>query len=155
MSFAGFSDQVDPDKTIKNMPFWPDLNLSKFQADYRLPAEYRASMLEDRLKLAMVWANGELAAWKTEQETAEAASLGEVPVQDAPAWGSPLVLLYVRAVSCRAKALLLEDYATVMRKSDAVNDVKESEDTVEKWHRMAVDAINDLQGKPKIHAELL
>lgn len=155
MSFTGFSDQVDPSKTISNMPFWPDLNLYEFQENYRLPAEYRESMLEDRLKLAMVWANTQLSAWKAEQETAGAASLGEVPVVGAPAWGSPLVLLYVRAVSCHAKALLLDDYATAMRKSDAVSDVKESGDTVEKWHRFAVDALNDLQNKPKIHAELL
>ena len=154
MSFTAFSDQVDPEKNIQNSPFWPDLNLSQFQANYRLPVEYRESMLEDRLKLAMVWANNQLFGWKAEQEAAGVASLGEKQVADAPVWGSPLVLLYIRAVSCHAKALLLEDYATVMRKSDAVSDAKESEDTTDKWHRMAVDALNDLQSKPRIHAEL-
>lgn len=155
MSFSGFSDQIDKVKTIPNIPFWPDLNISQFQADYRLPGEYRESMLEDRLKLAMIWANTQLEGWKKEQVTDGVVSLGEVPVGESPAWGSPLVLLYIRAVSCHAKALLLEDYATVMRKSDAVSDAKESEDTVEKWHRMAANALNDLQSKPKIHAELL
>lgn len=155
MSFTGFSDQVDPDKTISNADFWPAINLFEFQENYRLPVEYRASMLEDRVKIAMIWANKELADWKAEQAMAGVTSLGEVPVIDAPGWGSPLVLLYKRAVSCHAKALLLKDYATVMRKSDAVSDAKESDDTVETWHRFAVDALNDLQGKPKIHAVLL
>ncbi len=157
MSFTGFSDDIDPAKTVKNAPFWPDLDLSQFQAVYRLPAEYRVELLEERLKLAMVWANGQLSAWRMEKETTGAATLAEVPVDANDMLGTdhPLALLYTRAVSCHAKALLLPDYATMMRKSDAQNDAKESEDTADKWYQFAADALNALQGKPKIHAELL
>jgi hypothetical protein len=157
MSFTGFSDQVDPAKTIENTPFWPDMNLAKFQGNYRLPAEYREEMLKDRLKLAMVWSNSQLDAWRIEQQAAGAPSLDLVPVDENHRLGTdhPLVLLYTRAVSCHAKALLLADYATMMRKSDAVSDAKESEDIADQWHGFAADAINAIQGKTKIHAELL
>jgi hypothetical protein len=66
-----------------------------------------------------------------------------------------LNILYVRAVSCHAKALLLSDYQTMMRKSDAQNDAKESEDTADKWHQMAISAINSIKGNLQIHAEAL
>lgn len=157
MSFTGYSDQIDPDKTVENALFWPDLNLSQFQSIYRLPAEYREVLMEERVKLAMVWANKQLAAWRVEKETAGVFSLDEVIVDDNDFLGDdhPLELLYLRAVSCHAKAILLADYPTMMRKSDAQSDAKESEDTADQWHRMAMDALNDLQGKPKIHAELL
>jgi len=157
MNFTGFSDQIDSAKIIENAPFWPDLNLSKFQAVYRLPAEYRQELLEERLKLGMVWANRELASWRKAKQDSGASSLKEVPVDenDCPASDHPLVLFYTRAVSCHAKALLLADYATMMRKSDAQSDSKESEDIADQWHRFAADALNDLQDRSKIHAELL
>ncbi|MBU0969671.1 MAG: head completion/stabilization protein [Proteobacteria bacterium] len=157
MSFTGFSDDIDPAAKVENAPFWPDLILSQFQAVYRLPAEYRVELLEERLKIAMVWANRQLTGWRMEKELAGAATLEAVPVDPNDMLGTdhPLVLLYTRAVSCHAKALLLPDYATMMRKSDAQSDAKESEDTADKWYQFAADALNDLQGKPKIHAELL
>ncbi len=157
MSFTGYSNDIDPDKTVENAPFWPDLNLSQFQAVCRLPAEYRKELLEERLKLTMVWANGQLSAWRIEQQTAGAETLDQVPVDadDFPASTHPLVLLYLRAVSYRAKALLLPDYATMMRKSDAINDAKEAPETADQFYTFALNAINDLQDKPKIHAELL
>ncbi|MDD9304380.1 MAG: head completion/stabilization protein [Desulfobacter sp.] len=155
MSFTAFSDNIDPAKTVQNSPFWPDLNLKDFAAGYRLPGEYRETMVEDRLKLAMIWANDQLRLWRQQQEAAGVTSLSDVPVGESPAWGSPLVLFYTRAVSCHAKALLLADYPTMMRKSDAINDAKESDETADKWHSFAMDALNTLQDKPKIHAESL
>jgi len=155
MSFTGFSDQIDAETTVKNASFWPAINLADFQEGYRLPAEFREKMLIDRIKLAMVWANGELADWKSAKTAAGAATLEAVPVEDAPEWGSPLVLLYTRAVSCRAKALLLGDYATMLRKSDAQSDAMESDETAGRWYRLASDAVNEIQGKTSIHAEAL
>lgn len=155
-SFTGFSDDIDATTVVKNASFWPEINLAAFQEGYRLPAEFREKMLIDRIKLAIVWANGELAVWKAEKVAAGAATLEAVPVDDVPAeWGSPLVLLYTRAVSCHAKALLLGDYATMLRKSDAQSDALESEETAGRWYRLASDAVNEIQGKTRIHAELL
>ncbi len=156
-SFTGYSDDIDPEKVIKNSPFWPDMNLSEFQEVYRLPAEYREKLLEERLGLAMVWANKQLADWRIEQQADGISKLADVPVDEniGLGAGNHLVSLYTRAVSCRAKAELLADYATMMRKSDAVNDAKEAPETADGFHRMASDALAELQDKPLVHVELL
>lgn len=157
MSFTGFSDEIEQAEEIENAPFWPNINLFDFQAVYRLPTEYRKGLLIERLKLAMVWANRQLSEWQSEQEALGVNLLDNVPVNENEILGSdhPLVLFYIRTVSCRAKAELLSDYATMLRKSDAQNDALESGDTADKWYQFANNALNDLMGKPKIHAELL
>nr|WP_319491064.1 head completion/stabilization protein [uncultured Desulfobacter sp.] len=155
MSFTGFSDQIDSATVVGNTSFYPEINLSAFQASYRLPGEYREDMLIDRLKLAITWANRELADWQAATAAEGIMNIREIPQDDMPAWGSPLVLLYIRAVSCKAKAFLLADYATMLRKSDAQSDAMEADETASRWHRMASDAINQIQGKTNIHAEAL
>ncbi|MGB3222534.1 MAG: head completion/stabilization protein [Desulforhopalus sp.] len=157
MSFTGFADDIAPATTVENAAFWPALDLAEFQSEYRLPGEYRQEMLENRLKLAMIWANSQLNDWKLAQVELGYADLDSVVGDDSLNLGSEkyLTILYVRAVSCHAKALLLSDYKTMLRKSDAQNDAKESEDTADKWFQIATDAINDIRGNLKIHAEAL
>jgi len=157
MSFTGFSDDLDPEIVVVNADFWPDMNLVQFQSGYRLPGEYRQEVLQTRLQLAMLWANGQLNNWMTEQQALGFTDLDSVTGYSSKNLGTEnfLKILYVRAVSCHAKALLLADYQTMMRKSDAQNDAKESEDTADRWHAMATDAINSILGNLKIHAEAL
>lgn len=154
MSFTGFSDDIAAGTIIANSAFWPDMDLAIFQQSYRLPGEYREQMLTDRVKLAMIWANGQLAGWQSEQQALGAATLSEVQ-GDLLGSESTLTLLYVRAVSCHAKALLLADYATMLRKADDQRDAKESDDTADKWHQFANDAVSSIKGQLKIHAEAL
>ncbi len=108
-------------------------------------------MLENRLKLAMVWSNAYLDGWRIEQQAAGASALDQVPVDENCRLGTdqPLALLYTRAVSCHANALLLADYVTMMRKFDAVNDAKESEDTADQWHGFAADRCADHETRTK------
>jgi hypothetical protein len=157
MSFTGFSDDIPAETVVANAVFWPALNLASFQAGYRLPAEYRQEMLANRLQLAMIWANGQLNGWMLEQLARGFAALDAVAGDISLNLGSEkyLTILYIRAVSCHAKALLLSDYQTMMRKSDAQNDAKEAEDTADKWHQMAISAINGIKGNLQIHAEAL
>lgn len=157
MSFTAFADEIPADKVVINAAFWPDINLSIFQDGYRLPGDYRQGMIEERVELAMIWANDELYSWRVEQQGLGATKLTEVETDPALAIGTKnrLSLLYVRAVSCYAKGLLLTDYKTLMRKSDAQNDAKESEETADKWFELATSAVSSLQGKLKIHAEAL
>lgn len=155
MSFTGFSDQIDSEAVVGNTSFYPGINLSLFQQTYRLPGEYREEMLIDRVKLAIVWANSELSDWKAAKVAEGVVNIGMLLPDDIPTWGNPYVLLYTRAVSCKAKALLLADYATMLRKSDAQSDAMEADEIAGRWHRMASDAINQIQGKTNIHAEAL
>lgn len=114
-------------------------------------------MLANRLQLAMIWANGQLNGWMLEQQALGFADLDSVVGDITLNLGSEkyLNILYIRAVSCHAKPLLLSDYQTMMRKSDSQNDAKESEDTADKWHQMAISAINGIKGNLQIHAEAL
>ncbi|WP_320040739.1 head completion/stabilization protein [uncultured Desulfobacter sp.] len=91
MSFTGFTDQIDSQTVVGNTSFYPEINLSAFQANYRLPGEYREDMLIDRLKLAITWANGELADWHTEKAAEGIVNIGEIQPDDLPAWGNPLI----------------------------------------------------------------
>jgi hypothetical protein len=157
MSFIGFADQIDNEKTVQNASFWPNLNLAEFQEAYRLPGEYREIMLADRLRLGMLWANKELAGFRMMQNTAGITTLAEVPVDDGEMLGDthPLVIQYTRAVSCHAKALLLTDYATMMRKSDAQSDAREAPETADRWYRAALDALAAVRGSMTIYVEAL
>lgn len=155
MSFTGYTDTVDPATIVKNVVFWPDLNLADFTEEYRLPAEYRESMIIDRLRLAMIWANRELVEWQTEKIEEGATALGDVDPGEMLGEINPLELLYRRAVCCRAKALLLSDYQTMMRKSDAQNDARESDEIADTWYSMANGAIADFLGKNRIRVSTL
>lgn len=153
--FTGFADSIPAGTTVANAEFFPDIDLAKFQQEYRLPGEYRQEMLTSRMQLAMLWANSELAEWAVSQQAAGHASLAAVPGGDAIGGVSPLEIHYTRAVSCKAKAYLLQDYKTMMRKTDAASDAKEADDTEAKWHQFARNAINTMQGKMSTHAEAL
>ena len=157
MGFTGFADQIDTTTVVQNAKFWPDINLSTFQAAYRLPGEYRETMLADRLRLGMLWANKELAGFRAGHTALGIERLAEVPVDADEMLGDlhPLVLQYIRAVSCHAKALLLSDYATMMRKSDAISDAKEAPETSDRWYRDALSALAAVRGTLTIHVEAL
>jgi hypothetical protein len=158
MSFTGFSDNIPADATVANEDFFPSVNVAGFQAEYRLPGEYRQEMLENRLRLAMIWANGQLNGWRLAQLALGHADLDAVAAADPGmdlGGANKLELLYLRAVSCRAKAMLLADYQTMMRKTDAQSDSKESEDVADRWYQMAAGAINEITGNPRIRVEAL
>ena len=157
MGFTGFSDEIDEGTVVANAAFWPDINLAEFQEGYRLPGEYREAMLADRLRLGMLWANKELATFRGTQTAAGIATLAGVPVDDGEMLGAfhPMVLQYTRAVCCHAKALLLSDYATLLRKSDAQSDAKEAPETADRWHRAALEALAAVRGTMTISVEAL
>ncbi|WP_300674101.1 head completion/stabilization protein [Desulfoluna sp.] len=157
MSFTAFADELPKGTMIQNAGFWPDIDLAAFQEAYRLPGEYREAMLADRLRLGMLWANGELADFRAAQATAGIERLAEVPVDDGEMLGDihPKVLQYTRAVCCHAKALLLADYATMMRKSDAQSDAKEAPETADRWFRSALEALATVRGSMTIFVEAL
>jgi len=157
MSFTAFADELPKGTMIQNAVFWPDLDLAGFQEVYRLPGEYREALLADRLRLGMLWANKELAGFRAGHTEAGRASLSEVPVDDGEMLGDrhPLVLHYTRAVCCHAKALLLADYATMLRKGDAQSDAKEAPETADRWFRFALEALAAVRGTMTIFVESL
>lgn len=153
MSFSGKPTTL-VDQAIVNDGFWPDLSVSEFQQAYRLPAEYLRELLVDGLTQAMGEVNLDLrkrkAAW-------QAAGIDNVETAD------PLLLperafmasSYKRAVYCRAKAYLLQQFATVSRRESSSNTGKESPDTREQFLAFSQQAVRLIQGRGRMTAALL
>lgn len=153
MSFSGkpttFVEQV-----IENDGFWPNLSLAEFQKGYRLPAEYLVDMLATDLTTAMIEVNKDLAKRKSQWQ-----SVGIASVESA----DPTVLqertfhaaTYKRAVYCRAKASLLPQFASVVRRESAENLGKEEPERKETFLEFSQQAVRSLQGRGRITAALL
>ncbi|HEX9701323.1 MAG TPA: head completion/stabilization protein [Rhodospirillales bacterium] len=153
MSFSGFTDDAVP-ATVSNDGWWPDIAVSDFQSLYRIPAEYETEMVADALGQGMAWANRQLAEWRTEKETAGHAALIDVP-GDQLGNETLFVRHYRRAVFCRAKALLMPQFKTMMRRTDARNEAVESEQTEDKFYEYAEQAVADFLGRGRVNVELL
>lgn len=153
MSFSG-KPTTFVDRPIPNDGFWPDLALAEFQAAYRLPAEFLTELLAEGVTQAMGEVNRDLAKRKAAWQ---AAGISNVEAAD------PLVLqertfyaaTYKRAVYCRAKAFLLQQFATVNRRDSAENLGKEAPEQHEVFLSYSQQAVRLIQGRGRITAVLL
>ena len=153
MSFSGKPTTL-VDQAIENDGFWPDLSVAEFQKGYRLPAEYLSELLAEGIAFAMGEVNVDLAKRKADWQAA-----GVTSVESA----DPMVLpertfhvaTYKRAVYCRAKAYLLQQFATVNRRESAENIAKESPATEDQFLTFSQQAVRLLQGRGRITAVLL
>ena len=153
MSFSGKPTTL-VEQQIDNDGFWPDLSVSEFQKGYRLPGEYLGEMLAADLKAAMVEVNNDLAKCKAKWQLTGVSCVASA---------DPTVLLnpafkaatYKRAVYCRAKASLLTQFATVVRRDSAENLGKELPERSETFLAFSQQAVRLLQGRGRITAALL
>ncbi len=152
MSFSGFDDQR-VEQVIPNDGFWPNLQLSDFQSEYRLPAEYESEMIVSHILTAIIRTNAQLVRWKALYQPSYPA------MQDVPAYSLGDVKVtqinYQRAVFCLAKSLLLQQFATVDRRSAAANPEKEGEATASQFQEYHDHAIADFLGRGRINVEAL
>ena len=117
--------------TITNSGFWPDIVMSDFIANRRIPTDYNDSANRDALIKAMRIINIELMNWKEKQQgngITDANDAGEVIDGKGSAAG-----LYISAVYDRAKATLLAHYETLNRREEADNLAKESKETSDRY----------------------
>lgn len=146
MSFSAISNGPSP-LVVAGDGWWPDLPVAEYQQAYRLPQEYADVLLQDHLELAALWAQRQLASWRSLREAEGCASLADAP--------DKALLLYRRAVFCHAKALLLGQFATVERREAARNDAKESPDLSRQFFAWAQDALADILGRPRVTVVLV
>ncbi|MCU9047994.1 head completion/stabilization protein [Pseudomonas aeruginosa] len=153
MSFSGKPTTL-VERAIDNDGFWPDLGVSEFQTGYRLPAEYLVDLLADGITTAMAEVNRDLAARKLAWQAAGIASMATADPLTLP---EPhfYVASYKRAVYCRAKAYLLQQFATVNRRAEAENLAKEAPETHEAFLAFSQQAVRLIQGRGRITAVLL
>ncbi|MNN44414.1 Phage head completion protein (GPL) [compost metagenome] len=153
MSFSGKPTTL-VDRAIPNDGFWPDLGVSEFQTGYRLPAEYLVDLLADGLTFDMGEVNRDLAKRKTAWQAAGIDNVESADLHLLPERGL-YVATYKRAVYCRAKAYLLQQFATVNRRAEAENIAKESPATEEQFLAFSQQAVRLIQGRGRITAVLL
>lgn len=153
MSFSGKPTTL-VEQAIPNDGFWPDLGVSEFQKGYRLPAEYLVDLLADGITNAMGEVNRDLAKRKAAWQ---AAGIGNVETADSQVLQERAfyVATYKRAVYCRAKAYLLQQFATVTRRESAANMAKEAPETHEAFLAFSQQAVRLIQGRGRITAVLL
>lgn len=156
MSFSG-KPTTFVDLKIENDGFWPDLSMSEFQKQQRLPAEYLVELLTDVLNIAMVEVNTDLARVKLTLQAAGVSSLeSAVNTTTVAGWDyAHKVMLYTRAVYYRAKAYALPQFATVTRRESAENTGKEAPERAETFLAVSQQAVRALQGRGRITAVLL
>ena len=153
MSFSGKPTTI-VELAIENDGFWPNLDVAEFQKGYRLPAEYLVELLTAELTTAMTEVNSDLAKCKARWQ-----NVGITSVESA----DPMVLpertfhaaTYKRAVYCRAKASLLPQFVTIIRRDSAENLGKELPDRPETFLAFSQQAVRSLQGRGRITAALL
>lgn len=153
MSFSGRPTTLI-DQPIANDGFWPDLDVAEFQKGYRLPAEYLLELLMDGIALAMGEVNTDLARRKASWQ-----AVGITNVEAADPMILPerafMAASYKRAVYCRAKAYLLSQFATFIRRESAENLAKEAPQTHEQFLSFSQQAVRLIQGRSRITAELI
>ena len=145
---------ADPQDAIANDGWFPPLSMANTRNAMRLDGTVTPERLRAALVNAMMDINRQLRAFKAEraalgQASLEAASAGEL-VDGQPR----LVLLYLRAVMCSAKADLVERY----RDFDADGNrsrLEDHEPSADEQRRNAQWAVRDILGQPHVHAELI
>ncbi|MCM2375580.1 head completion/stabilization protein [Pseudomonas marginalis] len=153
MSFSGKPTTL-VELAIENDGFWPNLDVAEFQKGYRLPAEYLVELLTAELTTAMTEVNRDLAELKARWQ-----GLGVSSVESADTRVLPertfQAATYKRAVYCRAKASLLPQFVTIVRRESAENLGKELPDRPETFLAFSQQAVRSLQGRGRITAALL
>lgn len=153
MSFVGHVEQSITD-VVTNNGFYPDIALVDLQQNYNLPSQFNVDTIKTHCEVALMDINRQLKGKQSEWQQ-QVATLAELPC-DTINGQSERVLQYQRAVACRTKALLLQQYADQARKGDQKHLVDEHQENQSHWLSESQKAVNDLLGKTtQYHAALL
>ncbi|NUU34663.1 head completion/stabilization protein [Pseudomonas sp. C2B4] len=153
MSFSG-KPTTFVEQAIENDGFWPNLSVAEFQKGYRLPAEHLVEMLVINLTSAMTEVNRDLAKLKARWQGAGVSNVESADTTVLPE-RTFQAATYKRAVYCRAKASLLPEFASVVRRESAENLGKEAPERKETYLEFSQQAVRALQGRGRITAALL
>jgi len=139
---------------ITNDGFWPAIDPNALRARIRLDGSVSAERLRAAVVDAILTANTELAAWKSQQLAAGRAKLEDVSAVQVD--GKPrLVQLYLRIVACATAAEVAEryrSYDTTAAGNQRADDLTPSIDELRRDVRWA---IRDFLGTPRMTVELI
>lgn len=141
-----FQHQKEADNSyedeIETPEFWPNISMSEFVRERRIPTEYDQGQQRQSLKRAIATALIELTAWQFQQESQgkqHASECGQVIDGEGIA-----ASLFTSAVYDRAKATLLSHFKTVNRREEADNLAKEERSTYDELLREYQESIRGI-----------
>lgn len=140
--------------TVPNSPFWPDINLSDLRDAMRIDNTVTAGRLLGAVTEAMASVNHELRDWRQQQQAKGYAKAEEVPAE-LIAEASIILQRYLRAVGCRAKAILVERLRDFDTTTAGDKRADRLDPTIDDLRRDALWAINDIAGKSRSSIELI
>ncbi len=153
MSFSG-KHNPPQQGTISNQPFWPDLDLTEFSVNYRIPNDLEVNPVREQLIQAITDINARLYDWQQVKKGEGFKQLSDIP-SETVADESILIVLYKRAVFSRAKASISRDYPTIDRRTEAENQAKSSDDIERIYLRNAFEAVRQMMNMNDITVELI
>ncbi|HEK6320505.1 TPA: head completion/stabilization protein [Yersinia enterocolitica] len=143
-----------PDFTITSAAFWPEISLNHMRKVMRLDGNVTAERLKEAVIEAISNTNGQLRAWRSEQEAAGVMRLEDVESEKV-AGESMRVQRYRRAVYSHAKANLTERYRDMDTTGDGNKRADALDPQITDLWRDARWAISDVQGRERGIAELV
>ncbi|EKN6057521.1 TPA: head completion/stabilization protein [Yersinia enterocolitica] len=143
-----------PDVTITSAAFWPEISLNHMRKVMRLDGNVTTERLKEAVIEAISNTNGQLRAWRSEQEAAGVMTLEDVEAEEV-AGESIRVQRYRRAVYCHAKANLTERYRDMDTTGDGNKRADALDPQITDLWRDARWAISDVQGRERGIAELV
>ena len=143
-----------PTDAIANDGWFPALSMADTRNSVRLDGTVTDERLRAALVNAMMDVNRQLRTFKTERSALGQASLAAASADEMVDGKPRLVLLYLRAVMCSAKADLTERYRDF--DADAANPrVKDAEPATDEQRRNAQWAVRDILGQSHVFVELI
>ncbi|MEC4728840.1 head completion/stabilization protein [Shewanella sp. D64] len=141
------------DDVITNDGFWPDVSVSAFQRECRIPPEYSMEQQRNMLIASMAGIGIELYAFRERCFNDGYTQLSDVGMKiDGK---SVHVASYYQAVFQRAKATLLVHFATLERRDEAASIAKESRDTHTALMSLSQMAVRNILGRTIATVKLL
>lgn len=151
MGFTGKTEEF-LDTVVANNGFFPTLELSHFQSVYRVPAEYETQAVIEEVNTAKNNINFIMQVQQEVWTLNGFATLEEV-IPDHPSIELPA--LYRESVYCWAKAELLKQFETFVRKESAENLAKESDETYDHWLARSRRSTRRMLGMTTVTVELI
>lgn len=142
------------DVTIASAAFWPEISLNHMRKVMRLDGNVTTERLKEAVIEAISNTNGQLRAWRSEQEAAGVMTLEDVEAEEV-AGESIRVQRYRRAVYCHAKANLTERYRDMDTTGDGNKRADALDPQITDLWRDARWAISDVQNRERGIAELV
>ncbi|EKS6941462.1 head completion/stabilization protein [Enterobacter roggenkampii] len=144
-------EQVD---VIKNTPFWPDVDLSKFRSVMRTDGTVTQTRLRQVALTAISEVNAELYDFRNRQQMLGYRDLADVPAEMLDG-KSERIQHYLNAVYCWARAVLNERYQDYDATASGVKRGEELAEVSGDLWRDARWAISRVQDAPHCTVELI